>query len=592
MIIKRTSAGVLVTSAGICCNNEVSALTIANTNYFKFQLMNSGPVVINWGDSNATNLTSSQTTTYVTLTHTYTASGTYNIVITQPQNITALSFNGSTWNGGKITSTVSWFTQFYNLTRLEVTDATFTGELSTVMEKSLPKLVYLNLFTSSNNCFTINTANCKNTFSRLTYLNFGVYYNIAGRFSDINLNTAITYIAVGDSNSGLGLPLSGNIDGIFKNGYTVLTYLNLGFGKSITSTLSFDNFIIPDTLVSMSVGIPAAYPIFSLANFNFKNLTLFKIGGFSAIDLSSNATFTTFASRSGLSLMLNTIPSVNLTLDLSKITSTSITSITIYNSIVGYNKAYGSIDNFINNFNGTAGLFIGGSSNDGSVYGTVPATYAGTSLSLQYVDVTITGSTISVLLAKTNVTLVSLPNATGTISACTVKNPVIITYMPNLYCDITTLTFAGWYTTSYGDIQFWRNPHFTGDLSTLPLFANKHGVSFSYCAYTGIPGFIRNIFTNRNTCLKAAGGYTYLSVNNNADNASLTGTYQQPTLGSYTGNVNDLTETQLTNLSAGLDYTGTGTTTAWTDKEKIWLLVNLKNSSTDTSSRYRVSISY
>jgi hypothetical protein len=592
MIVKKTSAGIQITSAGICSNNDISALTIANINYFRFQLMNSGPVTINWGDGNTTNLTSAQLINYNVLIHTYTTSGTYNIVITQPQNITALFFNGGSWNGDKITSTANWFTQFYNLTRLELRSVTFTGELSSVMEQSLPKLVYLNLYTASSNCFSINTANCINTFSRLTFLNLGVYYNITGSFSNINLNTAITYISIGDGNSGSAVPLTGNIDGIFKNGYTAATYFNFCVSKNITSTLSFDDFIIPDTLTSLYVFMPAAYPIFSLANFNFKNLTLFRIGNFAAIDLSNNATFTTFASRSGLTLGLNTIPSVNLTLDLSKITSTAISTIVLYNSTNGYNKAYGSIDNFINNFNGTGGLSIYGGSNDGLIYGTVPSTFAGSSLTLQYIDVTIAGSTIATLLAKTNVFLTSLPNATGTISACTVKNQGVIARMPNLYCDINTLTFGSWYTTTYTDIQLYRNPNFTGDLSTLPLFANKSTVYLNYCAYTGIPGFIQNIFTNRNTCLKAAGGYTTISVNNNADNSSLTGTLQQPALGSYTGNINDLTETQLTNLSTGLDYTGTGSTTAWTDKEKIWILVNLKNSSTDTSSRYRVSINY
>lgn len=63
-------------------------------------------------------------------------------------------------------------------------------------------------------------------------------------------------------------------------------------------------------------------------------------------------------------------------------------------------------------------------------------------------------------------------------------------------------------------------------------------------------------------------------------------------MGSYTGNMNDLTETQIDNLANGLDYMGNGSNTPWTDKEKIWFLVNCTNSSVDSSSRYRVTINY
>ena len=88
------------------------------------------------------------------------------------------------------------------------------------------------------------------------------------------------------------------------------------------------------------------------------------------------------------------------------------------------------------------------------------------------------------------------------------------------------------------------------------------------------------------------GGTTTISMQGNVDNNLLTGTYKQPNLGTYTGNINNLTEAQIDFLAQGLDYTGTGTNIPWTDKEKIWFMVHCKNSSTDSSSRYRVTISY
>lgn len=82
---------------------------------------------------------------------------------------------------------------------------------------------------------------------------------------------------------------------------------------------------------------------------------------------------------------------------------------------------------------------------------------------------------------------------------------------------------------------------------------------------------------------------TNIQVQGNVDNNLLTGTIQQPPLGTYAGNVHDLTEQQIDFLAQGLDYTGTGTSTPWTDKELIWVMSNLKNSSVDSSLRYRVT---
>lgn len=66
----------------------------------------------------------------------------------------------------------------------------------------------------------------------------------------------------------------------------------------------------------------------------------------------------------------------------------------------------------------------------------------------------------------------------------------------------------------------------------------------------------------------------------------LTGVNQQPDLGTYADNINDLTETQITNLAAGNDYTGTGENIPWSTLEKVWILENLKTSSVNSTLRY------
>ena len=121
------------------------------------------------------------------------------------------------------------------------------------------------------------------------------------------------------------------------------------------------------------------------------------------------------------------------------------------------------------------------------------------------------------------------------------------------------------------------------------MWQNKAQILLNNCSYTGIPNFVRNVFAQRNTCLKPIWGSITINIANNVDNNLITGILQQGSLGSYSGNQNDLTETQIDNLANGLDYTGTGSNVAWTDKEKIWWLLSCKNSSTDPSSRYRLS---
>lgn len=72
----------------------------------------------------------------------------------------------------------------------------------------------------------------------------------------------------------------------------------------------------------------------------------------------------------------------------------------------------------------------------------------------------------------------------------------------------------------------------------------------------------------------------------------LTGTYQQPDLGTYTGNINDLTEGQIDDLATGLDYDELGTNVIWSTLEKVWILENLEVSSGDSDLRYGFSFTY
>jgi hypothetical protein len=78
--------------------------------------------------------------------------------------------------------------------------------------------------------------------------------------------------------------------------------------------------------------------------------------------------------------------------------------------------------------------------------------------------------------------------------------------------------------------------------------------------------------------------------NNNSE--YLTGTYQQPDIGTYGGDINDLTETEIDNLAAGTDYDGLGTNVVWATLEKVWILENLDTTSTSGVLRYAFNFIY
>ena len=136
MLVKRSSNNrILKNNSGICVNNEVSVLQIVNANAFGFQFMSSGPVTISWGDGTQ-NVYSSAQTTYVKPYKTYSSIGTWNISISNPQNITALYFqNGNTWYGELIATNSNWFSQFYNLQCIYLINSSFIGDISNTLEK-------------------------------------------------------------------------------------------------------------------------------------------------------------------------------------------------------------------------------------------------------------------------------------------------------------------------------------------------------------------------------------------------------------------------------------------------------------------------
>lgn len=81
-----------------------------------------------------------------------------------------------------------------------------------------------------------------------------------------------------------------------------------------------------------------------------------------------------------------------------------------------------------------------------------------------------------------------------------------------------------------------------------------------------------------------------VQVQNNSE--LLTGIYQQPDIGTFTGDINDLAESEIINLSVGNDYDGNGTNIAWSILEKVWILENIETSSTNTVLRYGFEFTY
>lgn len=106
-------------------------------------------------------------------------------------------------------------------------------------------------------------------------------------------------------------------------------------------------------------------------------------------------------------------------------------------------------------------------------------------------------------------------------------------------------------------------------------------------SFTGTNEHVDILFINRASYTQTSKGVT---LQNNTE--LLTGTYQQPDLGTYPDDINDLSETQITNLAAGNDYDGSGVNVVWSILEKVWVLENLEKGAGDTDPRYGFSFTY
>jgi uncharacterized delta-60 repeat protein len=100
----------------------------------------------------------------------------------------------------------------------------------------------------------------------------------------------------------------------------------------------------------------------------------------------------------------------------------------------------------------------------------------------------------------------------------------------------------------------------------------------------GSNAFIDYIFINKKNFNY---GYTQFNIQNIGD--TVTGaTETLGSLGTWTGDPNDLNEGQANNLALGIDYTGSGTNTPWDSKNKIYWVLNARVSSVNLNKRYTV----
>ena len=98
--------------------------------------------------------------------------------------------------------------------------------------------------------------------------------------------------------------------------------------------------------------------------------------------------------------------------------------------------------------------------------------------------------------------------------------------------------------------------------------------------------FIDYIFINRNVFTSTTwSNICYINISNIGD--SVNGDLEElGDLGTYTGYEWNLSETQVNNLSNGLDYDGNGTNIEWNSKQKIYWFKNAQISSTNSGKRY------
>jgi hypothetical protein len=588
MLVLKNAGKVMAEGGEPLVNAEVNALRVENTNAFAFGVVTTGPIRIYWGDGSYTDV-GVKTTNYLVVKN-YASVGNWNITISGASNIMILYFNNYVSNN-KINTNLTWLRQFNNLKSLFLYCATFSGELGSVIDSMKVEWLYVEVPTAVP--YTFNVSNCKSFWQRCKYIYFSSSYNIgAGSLSDIDMNLECAYIRL------YYLRLTGSMAGIIKNGYTKLT--DISIQTWVTQTFPFANisdWVIPDTLKTIvHLGDCGTYG--SLNGFNFKNLISFYLpGAFSSpLDLRTNTTFINAIQQRMAYFILNGLMNTETVFDLSTFTLANYSHV-IINTNEGYNKSFGDLTALSKKV--TNSFYVYGGLNNGAITGVVDSSCIALYISFGNIDINVSATEFKLIAVRSAVSMVGLPNFIGDLSGCEFTSTnnagfgVTIIRCPNIHGDVTTFTYnTTWYESNYDSIMLSSCQNLNGDLSKFPLWCNKYKISLNNCAYTNIPGFIRKVFVNRNTCLKAAGGMTAIYVQGNVDNNQLTGIEQQPPLGTFAGNINDLTEVQIDNLEAGKDYTGIGTSIPWTDKECIWILTKLKNSATDSSLRYRSTWSY
>ncbi len=130
-------------------------------------------------------------------------------------------------------------------------------------------------------------------------------------------------------------------------------------------------------------------------------------------------------------------------------------------------------------------------------------------------------------------------------------------------------------------------------LNNAKLQGNLSGVTLNYnCMYYfsvygnpnlyGADSFACYLFINRKNFTGSYLTFYWYSIGDTVVGVSET----LGSLGSWSGSPWDLTEEQVNNLVAGTDYTGTGSSTPWDSKNKMYWMKNALVSSSSTSKRY------
>ena len=119
---------------------------------------------------------------------------------------------------------------------------------------------------------------------------------------------------------------------------------------------------------------------------------------------------------------------------------------------------------------------------------------------------------------------------------------------------------------------------------------------YQFLAYSNPDLYGANDFTDLMFVNRGNFGRSYVLLQYQSIGDNVTGTTEQlGDLGTYGGDPSgmDLTEAQVNNLVAGIDYDGGGSNTPWDSKEKIWWMKNACVSSSSTVRRYsQFTISY